>query len=82
MDIVLMRSDLLSVPAAIELSRATIKNIRQNLCWAFGYNVFGIPIAALGLLNPMIAAAAMCFSNISLLLNVLRLKRFDVYKKQ
>jgi len=74
-DIVLMRSDLMDVPAAINLSRTTIKNIKQNLAWAFGYNILGIPIAAMGLLNPMIAAAAMCFSSVSLLLNVLRLKK-------
>ncbi|MCL1793021.1 MAG: heavy metal translocating P-type ATPase [Oscillospiraceae bacterium] len=79
-DIVLMRSDLSDVPAAIKLSRATIKNIKQNLAWAFGYNIIGIPIAAFGLLNPMIAAAAMCFSDISLLLNVLRLKRFKLMR--
>jgi Cu+-exporting ATPase len=77
-DIVLMRSDLFDVSSVIKLSRATIKNIKQNLFWAFGYNTLGIPIAALGLLNPMIAAAAMCFSDISLLLNVLRLKRFKL----
>jgi Cu+-exporting ATPase len=77
-DIVLMRSDLFDVSSVIELSRATIKNIKQNLFWAFGYNTLGIPIAALGLLNPMIAAAAMCFSDISLLLNVLRLKRLKL----
>lgn len=75
-DIVLMRSDLSGVPDAIKLSRATIRNIKQNLFWAFGYNTLCVPIAALGLLNPMIAAAAMCFSDVSLLLNVLRLKRF------
>ncbi|MCL2816679.1 MAG: HAD-IC family P-type ATPase, partial [Oscillospiraceae bacterium] len=77
-DIVLMRSDLSNVPDAIRLSRATIRNIKQNLFWAFGYNTLCIPIAALGLLNPMIAAAAMCFSDVSLLLNVLRLKRFKL----
>jgi len=74
-DIVLMHSDLMDVPAAIELSRATLKNIKQNLVWAFGYNILGIPIASIGFLNPMIAAAAMCFSSVSLLLNVLRLKK-------
>jgi len=74
-DIVLMHSDLMDVPAAIKLGRATIKNIKQNLVWAFGYNILGIPIAAIGFLNPMIAAAAMCFSSVSLLLNVLRLKK-------
>ncbi|SDQ89497.1 heavy metal translocating P-type ATPase [Virgibacillus salinus] len=82
-DIVLMRSDLMDVPTAVNLSKSTIKNIRQNLFWAFAYNVSGIPIA-MGilylfggpLLNPMIAAAAMSFSSVSVLLNALRLKKF------
>lgn len=82
-DIVLMHSDLMDVPTAIELSRATIKNIKQNLFWAFGFNVIGIPIA-MGvlhlfggpLLNPMFAGAAMSLSSVSVLLNALRLKRF------
>lgn len=82
-DIVLMRSDLMDVPTAIQLSKSTIKNIKQNLFWAFAYNVLGIPIA-MGLLylfggpllNPMIAAAAMSFSSVSVLLNALRLKNF------
>jgi Cu+-exporting ATPase len=84
-DIVLMRSDLMDVPAAINLSKKTIRNIRQNLCWAFGYNVVGIPIAAgvlhlFGgpLLNPIFAAAAMSLSSVSVLANALRLKRADV----
>ena len=82
-DIVLMRSDLMDVPTAVELSKATIKNIKENLFWAFGYNVLGIPIA-MGLLyvfggpllNPMLAGAAMSFSSVSVLINALRLKRF------
>jgi Cu+-exporting ATPase len=80
-DIVLMRNDLLDVPAAINLSRKTLRIIKQNLFWAFGYNVLGIPIAAgllyiFGgpLLNPMFAAAAMSLSSVSVLLNALRLK--------
>ncbi len=82
-DIVLMRSDLLDVPAAIELSRATIRNIKENLFWAFAYNTAGIPVAAgvlhlFGgpLLNPMLAAAAMSLSSVSVLTNALRLRRF------
>ena len=82
-DIVLMKSDLLDVTTAIQLSKATIKNIKQNLFWAFGYNTLGIPIA-MGilhifggpLLNPMIAGAAMSLSSVSVVTNALRLKRF------
>lgn len=82
-DIVLMRSDLMDVPTAIELSKATIRNIKENLFWAFAYNVVGIPFA-MGifyffggpLLNPIIAGAAMSLSSVSVLLNALRLKRF------
>jgi Cu+-exporting ATPase len=86
-DIVLMRSDLMDVPTAIHLSKSTIRNIKQNLFWAFGYNVAGIPVAAgvlylLGgpLLNPIFAAAAMSLSSVSVLSNALRLKRFKPYK--
>jgi Cu+-exporting ATPase len=82
-DIVLMRSDLSDVPMAINLSKRTIRTIKQNLFWAFGYNVLGIPIAAGALylfggplLNPMFAAAAMSLSSVSVLTNALRLKRF------
>ena len=83
-DIVLMKSDLMDVTTAIKLSRATIKNIKQNLFWAFGYNVLGLPVA-MGilhifggpLLNPMIAAAAMSLSSVSVLTNALRLRKFN-----
>lgn len=82
-DIVLMHSDLMDVPAALELSKRTIRNIKQNLFWAFGYNTIGIPIAAgvlhlFGgpLLNPMFAAAAMSLSSVSVVSNALRLRRF------
>jgi Cu+-exporting ATPase len=82
-DIVLMRSDLMDVPTAIKLSKRTIRTIKQNLFWAFGYNVLGIPIAAgllylFGgpLLNPIFAAAAMSLSSVSVLSNALRLKNF------
>lgn len=87
-DIVLMRSDLMDVPTAILLSRKVIRNIKQNLFWAFGYNVLGIPVAAgllyaFGgpLLNPIIAAAAMSMSSVSVLTNALRLKGFRGYKR-
>jgi Cu+-exporting ATPase len=82
-DIVLMRSDLSDVATAINLSKKTIRNIKQNLFWAFGYNILGIPVAAgvlylFGgpLLNPIFAAAAMSMSSVSVLTNALRLKRF------
>ena len=82
-DIVLMKSDLMDVSTAIKLSKATIRNIKENLFWAFAYNILGIPVA-MGvlhlfggpLLNPMIAAAAMSLSSVSVLLNALRLSRF------
>ena len=82
-DVVLMKSDLLDVAAAIRLSKAVMRNIRQNLFWAFIYNIIGIPVAAgvfyavFGwLLNPMIAAAAMSFSSVSVVSNALRLRFF------
>lgn len=86
-DIVLIRSDLMDVPTAIQLSKSTINNIKQNLFWAFGYNVLGIPIAAGVLylfggpaLNPIFAAAAMSLSSVSVLANALRLKAFKPYR--
>jgi len=80
-DLVLMHGDLLDVPRAVRLSQLTIRNIKENLFWAFAYNVIGIPVA-MGvlhlfggpLLNPMLAGAAMALSSVSVVLNALRLK--------
>ena len=89
-DVTLMRGDLRSVPQAIHLSKATMRNIKQNLIWAFGYNVALIPIAAgilapfaavprfLQELHPILAAGAMAFSSISVVGNALRLRNFDL----
>ncbi|MDF3345072.1 HAD-IC family P-type ATPase, partial [Staphylococcus aureus] len=77
-DITILGGDLLLVPKAIKASKATIKNIRQNLFWAFGYNVAGIPIAACGLLAPWIAGAAMALSSVSVVMNALRLKKMKL----
>jgi P-type Cu+ transporter len=74
--ITLMRGDPLAVPAALDISRRTYAKIRQNLAWAFGYNVLAIPLAVAGLLNPMIAGAAMAFSSVSVILNALTLRRW------
>jgi len=88
-DVVLMRGDLSAVSAAVALSRATIRNIRQNLFWAFAYNVIGIPFAAgvffaFGgpLLTPVFAGAAMALSSVSVVTNALRLKRFHLKDKK
>jgi Cu+-exporting ATPase len=81
-DITLMRNDLMGVVDAIDLSRTALKKIRQNLFFAFAYNVFGIPLAALGMLNPVIAGAAMAMSSVSVVSNALLLKRWQPCHRQ
>ena len=76
-DIVLMRSDMRAIPMSLRLSRATLHTIKSNLFWAFAYNTIAVPVAAAGLLNPMIAAAAMAFSSVFVVLNSMRLTRFE-----
>ena len=75
-DLTLVSGDLRAAGDAIRLSRATLRTIKPNLAWAFGYNVAAIPLAALGVLNPLIAGAAMAFSIFSVVANALRLRRF------
>ena len=79
-DITLMRGDLNAIADAILMSHKTIRNIKQNLFWAFAYNTLGIPVAALGFLAPWLAGAAMAFSSVSVVLNALRLQRVKVNK--
>lgn len=79
-DITLIRGDLNSIVDAITMSRKTMRNIKQNLFWAFAYNTIGIPIAAIGLLAPWVAGAAMAFSSVSVVLNALRLQRVKLNK--
>lgn len=78
-DITLMHNDLMSVVDAIDLSHVALSKIRQNLFFAFGYNILGIPLAALGMLNPVIAGAAMAMSSVSVVSNALLLKRWQPY---
>jgi Cu+-exporting ATPase len=75
-DLTLVSGDLRAAGDAIRLSRATLRTIKQNLGWAFGYNIAALPLAASGLLNPVIAGAAMAFSSVSVVANALRLRRF------
>jgi Cu+-exporting ATPase len=76
-DLTLVSGDLRAAADAIRLSRATLRTIKQNLAWAFGYNVAAIPLAAAGLLNPVVAGAAMALSSLSVVANALRLRRFE-----
>ena len=80
--IILVRDDVRDVVAAIRLSRATMRKIKQNLFWAFVYNTIGIPVAALGFLNPIIAAAAMALSSLSVIVNSALLKRLKLEKAE
>jgi P-type Cu+ transporter len=80
-DLTLVSGDLRAAANAIRLSRATLRTIKQNLAWAFGYNLAAVPLAAVGLLNPVIAGAAMAFSSVSVVANALRLRRFKAERE-
>jgi Cu+-exporting ATPase len=81
-DLTLVSGDLAAAADAIRLSRSTLRTIKQNLAWAFGYNLAALPLAAVGLLNPVIASAAMAFSSLSVVGNALRLRRFNAARFQ
>jgi Cu+-exporting ATPase len=76
-DVTLLRADLRGIARSVRLARATMATIRANLFWAFGYNVVMVPLAIVGLMHPMFASGAMAFSSVSVVLNSLRLKRFE-----
>jgi P-type Cu+ transporter len=77
-DLILLRDDLMAVPESIKLARGTFRTIRRNLAWAFGYNIAAIPLAAIGFLNPLIAAATMALSSAFVVWNSLRLRQLEV----
>ena len=79
-DVILVRDDLRAVPDAVALARKMLGTIRGNLVWAFGYNIAAIPLAASGLLNPLIAAAAMALSSVLVVTNSLRLRSFTPHQ--